>query len=357
MYRITSGALAASLLATTAMAGGVERSSFSSAILFEEGSYSELSFGYVAPSVSGVQAIDFGPTSAGAQSGDVFANYIVWSIGYKTDFTERLSGAVIIDQPIGANTVYPASAYALTGTEAQLNNIGVTALAKYSFPSNVSLYGGVRALQTSGTVSLNTGYTLDTSTELDFGYVVGAAWERPEIAARVALTYISAITHTFDAEENGSTSLPFSTTIPQQIKLEAQSGIAEDTLLFGSVNWVNWSAFDITPFGYADATSSSLVDLTNDTVTYSLGVGRRFNDQWSGAVIGTFEPKVGGLSGNLGPTDGRTSLGLAATYSPNERTKITAGLTYAAVGSTSTGLGDFSGNSAIAAGVRVGMSY
>lgn len=360
MKRALGVAAAASLLATAAHAGGVERSAFSTAILFEDGTYGEFSFGLVSPSVSGVQAIDFGGASEGAESGDIFETYTLWSLGFKTDLTDRISVAVIIDQPIGADTVYSPSDYALglgPGSSAVLDNIGVTALAKYRFPNNISVYGGLRALQTKGTVSLNSGYTLETSRELNLGYVLGAAWERPEIAARVALSYVSAITQTFEATENGSASLPFSTTIPQQIKLEAQTGIAEDTLLFGSVNWTDWSVFDITPVGYNASTDSSLVDLDGDTFTFSLGVGRRFNEQWSGAVIGTYEPKVGGLSGNLGPTDGRTSLGVAATYSPNDRVEITGGLTYALIGGTSTGLGDFDGNSAVAAGVRLGFNY
>lgn len=360
MKSLVGAALAASLTASTAIAGGVERSAFSSSILFEEGTYTQLSFGVVSPSVSGTIA---GGTLS---SGDIFSTYAQWALGFKTDINDKLALAVIIDQPIGADTSYPAgTGYPLAGSTATIGNLGVTALAKYKLPSNISVYGGVRALQSRGDVALSSGYTLATTDELDFGYIVGAAWEKPEIAARVALTYISAITHDFGATENGGPSLDFSTTIPQSITLEAQSGIAEDTLMFGSVRWVDWSVFDVTPAGFAAATGGdSLVDFENSTTTYTLGVGRRFNEQWSGALIGSYEPSSGTQSGNLGPTDGQTAVSVAATYSPNERVEITGGLTYAFLGNTFTEVpvgggattpSDFSGNNAIAAGIRIGL--
>ncbi|MEO1239819.1 MAG: outer membrane protein transport protein [Pseudomonadota bacterium] len=356
MKYLLSGAAAATVVASAAFAGGVEKSAFSSRILFEEGSYGELSFSLVSPSVSGTVA------GGALSSGDIFPTEVRWSLGYKQDLTETLSLAVILDQPIGANTDYPlGTGYPLQGSTAVINNIGLTALAKYTLPNNVSFYGGVRGLQTSGDVSLTGGYVLDTSSELDFGYIVGAAWEKPEIAARVALTYLSSITHTFTATENGNPSLDFSTVVPQSLLLEAQTGIAEDTLLFGSVRWVDWSVFDVTPAGFAAANGgASLVNFENDTITYNLGVGRRFNEQWSGALTLGYEPANGGQSGNLGPTDGNYSIGVGATYSPNERMDITAGISYVAVGSTFTqvpvaGQSDFSGNSAIAAGIRIGM--
>ncbi|MEM9710406.1 MAG: outer membrane protein transport protein [Pseudomonadota bacterium] len=367
MKTLLGSAAALALLAGPALAGGVERTAFSSRILFEEGSYGEASLGFAAPNVSGVQ------NGTGASSGDVFDDFVIWSLGFKTDVTDRLSLAVIIDQPIGAQTTYAPSTYALgtgPGSSATLFNAGVTALAKYQLPRNVSVYGGIRALQTSGDVSLiTTGglYTLDTSSELDFGFVAGAAWEKPEIAARVSLTYISPITQTFDATEaNNGTPTPvgdqqFSTTIPQSLTLEAQSGIAENTLLFGSVRWVNWSVFDITPDAFA-LSGNSLVDFDDDTYTFNLGVARRFTEEWAGTASATYEPPTGGFSGNLGPTDGRTAITLGAVYSPNDRVDITGGVTYSWLGDTQTEsatpgvfLGDFSGNDAISAGIRFGL--
>lgn len=188
------------------------------------------------------------------------------------------------------------------------------------------------------------------------------AWEKPEIAARVALTYNSEITHDFDAAEvvdetpeNGS----FATTVPESVNLEFQTGIAKDTLLFGSVRWVHWKDFDISPTGYVDTFHDALVSYSNNVTTYNLGVGRKFSEQWSGAVSVGYEKHQGDAVGNLGPTDGLKSVGLAASYQASENVKITGGLRYVEIGDavTKTYGSQFTDNSGWGAGVRVGISF
>jgi len=39
---------------------------------------------------------------------------------------------------------------------------------------------------------------------------------------------------------------------PQSVNLEFQTGIAKVTLLFGSVRWVDWTAFNIFPADFPD---------------------------------------------------------------------------------------------------------
>ncbi len=133
------------MLATTAMvaattvahAGGVERSTQSVAILFEQGRYAELSFGRFAPDVSGT--VGGGAVSSGDMAGD----YNSWSLGYKMDIGDRMALAFILDQPIGANVNYPAGTrYPLGGSTATLTSSAITALLKYGFENNVSVYGG-----------------------------------------------------------------------------------------------------------------------------------------------------------------------------------------------------------------------
>ncbi len=379
---LTAGA---ALLLTTsiASAGGVERSVPSVGLLFEDGNYLELNYGYISPDVSGTQAIPLATAPAGADSGDIAEDYSQLSLGYKNDLTDELSFALIIDQPIGADVNYAEdTTYAYGGgispfgSTASIDSVGLTALLSYEAPNEITVYGGVRAIQTSGEVALFNTYSMSTSTETDFGYVVGAAWERPDIAARVALTYHSEVTHDFTATEE-VTGLPglaapvpeteteFSTTIPQSITLEGQTGIAADTLLFGSVRWVEWSAFDISPTVFG-AGGSSLVDYSDDTITYNLGLGRRFNDDWSGAVTAGYEADNGGFSGNLGPTDGSTSLGVAATRT-FEAVRITGGVRYIWIGDAETEapapapggltLGEFEENSGWAAGLRIAYNF
>lgn len=354
---------AAMLAATSgAYAGGVERSTQSVAILFEQGRYAELSFGHFSPDVSG--SVGGGALS----SGDMSSSYNSWSLGYKMDIGNKLDFAMILDQPIGANVAYPGTlgptSYPLAGTTAKLSSSAITALLRYSFENNVSVYGGLRYETVHGEVSIPfvAGYTLNTNYDSELGYVVGLAWEKPEIAARVALTYNSAITHTLDASETGA--IPgistFDTEVPQSVNLEFQTGIAKDTLLFGSIRWVDWSEFQIAPSGYAGATSgSALVAYPEDRITYNLGIGRRFNETWSGAVTLGYEPSDGERTGNLGPTDGFKSIGLAATYTMDQ-VKITGGIRYVDIGDATTNPplnASFSDNSGVGIGIRIGYTF
>jgi long-subunit fatty acid transport protein len=365
MKRFLTTAAVVAAAATTAQAGGVERSTQSVAILFEKGRYAELSLGHFSPEVSG--------SAFGLGSGDMSSSYNSWSLGYKMDIGDRMALAVILDEPIGAKVDYPGvpalGAYPLAGTTADLESAALTALLLYRLENNFSVYGGLRVQSAKGTVNIVApafglaDYNMRTSRETDAGYVVGVAWEKPEIAARVALTYNSAITHDLDSTETGlapfALESSFETEVPQSVNLEFQTGVAKDTLLFGSIRWVDWSVFEIAPTFYSQATGSALVDYAKDRVTYNLGIGRRFSDQWSAAAILGYEASDGELTGNLGPTDGATSFGLAATYTM-DAVKITAGVRYVDIGDATTNpplSARFTDNDGVGLGIRVGYSF
>lgn len=354
-------ATAASLCASAALAGGIERAAFSSGFLFEEGSYAEVSFGSVSPSVSGTLG------GGALASGDMLGSYTNLSLSYKRQVSDKLSLGLIVNQPVGADVAYPAgTGYPFAGTTAQVDAIAVTGLARYEFAENLSVFGGLRAERLSGVVNDlplpgPVLYDLSTGDSTELGYVVGVAWEKPEIAARVALSYESERAHSLSSSESfgGGPAVPgsFTTIIPQTVNLEFQTGIMADTLLFGSVRWAEWSAFDITPPAFFGATGSSLAFYSSDTTTYNLGVGRRFNEKWSGAIILGYEEQTGDIFGNLGPTDGFKSIGAAVTYT-HGKVKITGGIRYVEIGDTTTTVGaDFSNNDAIAAGIRVAYNF
>jgi len=368
---------ATALTATGAFAGGIERSTQSVAILFEQGNYVEFSLGSVSPDVSGVQQVPL-TTPAGSSSGDMAGDYTTWSLAVKAKINDKLDFALILDEPIGADVDYgTGTGYSYAGSTATVDSHALTALLRYKATPSFSVIGGIRAVQTEGEVSLFNGYEMSAKKETDWGYVVGAAWEKPEIAARVSLTYSSAIDHDFSAQENAVVEVApgvffpieqqnkFTTTIPQSLHLEAQTGIAADTLLFGSVRWVDWSEFKIAPPLYASS-AGNLVDYDGDTITYSIGLGRRFNETWSAAITASYEDAIGGFSGNLGPTDGATSVGLATTYTSGPM-KITGGVRYVWLGDTETEapspypagttFGKFKDNEGVAVGLRVGYSF
>lgn len=392
-------AASAALLATTAMtqAGGIERAGASPAILFEDGNYVELNYSFANPDISGTQSIPV-PASAsppfpgaplGSGSGDIAPSYSFVGLSFRGDITERLSFALIFDEPVGADVDYvaigPTAGYLYSigsGSQAEINSRQFTAALRYEFANGVSVYGGLRNVSVDGEVSLFNGYTMSAEGSDELGYMAGVAYERPDIALRVALTYYSATEHNFAAEEAavasgtpvGPFDTSFETTIPQQVLLEAQSGVAPGTLVFGSVRWVDWSEFDITPDLFSDGLpngsfgANSLVDYENDSWTWTLGGARVLNDNWTLLGSVAHERQQGGFSGNLGPTDGRTTLGLAARYTHGPL-RLTAGVSYTFVGDARTeapsSLGApagtefarFDDNDAIGVGLRIGYSF
>jgi long-chain fatty acid transport protein len=362
MGRVLTTASVFALGASSALAGGVDRSGQSIAAIFEDGNYVEFSFGSVSPTVSGNAVAALG----GISSGDMAAGYLQFGGAYKQKINESLDAAIIFDQPFGANVDYPAgTGYYAQASTAKLRSSAVTGVLQYTMPSNVSVYGGIRyqTLTAKASVPFVGGYTGSADTDGSFGYLVGIAYEKPEIALRVALTYNSKIKHELNTTEFGALTSVTTVNTPQSVNLEAQSGIAKDTLLFGSIRWVEWSQFDITPAAYKAATGgASLVSYDKNTVSYSLGIGRKFNDNWSGAVTLGYEKPGGGISSNLGPTDGYKSIGLGVTYT-QDRVKVSAGLRYVDIGDAQTQLGpfvpsaNFKGNHAVGAGIRISYGF
>lgn len=355
--------------ATSALAGGIDRSGQSLSPLFEKGTYVELSYGYASPHVSGVAV----PMAGGASSGDMAGGYGLVGFAFKKALTKNLDAALIYDQPYGANVNYlTGTGYFAGGSTARLTTSALTGLLKYSFGGGMSIYGGPRyqMLGQSAAVTVKAPpfpqYHGSGTTSGAWGYVAGVAYEKPEIALRVALTYNSKISYNIATTEYFSPLAPTASTTkettPQSVNLDFQTGVNPTTLVFGSIRWVNWQQFDITPIVYKTATGGSLVSYAHNTITYSIGVGHKFTDQWSGALVFGYEPKVGGYASNLGPTDGRTSIGVGVTYTQGNM-KITTGVSYIRIGSAQTQLpglapaSNFTGNHAIAAGVKVGWTF
>ena len=367
---------AAALLATTtiASAGGIERANQSISFMFEEGGYTEFSINRVKPDVSGETV----PALGGIGSGDMSGDYTSVGLAVKWDMNERLSFGIQYEQPYGADVYYPnGTGYPYAGSNADLDVDEVKLIARYKLDGGWSVHGGLRFQNVGGNVGVLVAgadpinYSLSVANSTELGYLIGVAYERPDIALRVALTYNSAITHEFQATEAGVLSTTFETEFPQSLNLEAQTGIAEGTLLLGSIRWVNWSAFDITPDVYSDGLPDemygdrSLVDYEDDVVTYTVGIARRFTDNFAGIATISYEKSNGGYSGNLGPTDGRTSLGLAGRYDIGNAT-ITGGVNYSWLGDAETAvpgsndsatLSEFEDNTAVGVGLRIGYHF
>jgi len=389
-------ALALTAIAATTgvvQAGGLDRSGTPIDIIFEKGNYATFSFGYADPSLTGVDR----RTRAG--TGNIADSFGIVGAALKLDIAKNVSLAFILDEPYGVDVEYGPESASLGGTLADSESYGITTLVRYKATDRISVYGGPRFVRAKGQINLGgtaydvrapmgtpnvppgtvigsfSGYESNYASDTGTGYVIGAAYEIPDIAFRAALTYHSEIDLSFDTTEifpasseqfipNGTpTDVPLptgttNTTLPQSIKLAVQSGIAADTLVFGSVRWVDHEAFTIVPPGL----QSNLAALEN-SVTYELGIGRRFTERFSARASVIYEDVSGDdLVSPLAPTNGFTALSIGGQYQLTEALDISGGFRYtwledARAVPREVVAADFRNNDVVSFGIKLGVRF
>ena len=207
-------------------------------------------------------------------------------------------------------------------------------------------------------------YRLNSDSDRQTSFIIGAAYERPEIALRVALTYESGYTHEFRSTETLSAVPGFPVTstteveMPDVITLDFQSGVAPGTLVFGSIRHATWGDWQVRPAGYENLTGTRVTGIDDDVTTYRIGVGRAFTDQLSGFVRFTYEDGSGGVLSRLAPTDGSRAFGFGGSYEVTQAIKVTGGVEFVSFGDGTDASGvQFSGNDAVGVGLSVGYTF
>lgn len=346
MKNLTLGLGAALLAAGAANAGAIDRSGQNITALFEEGNYVELTFSTVNPDVQGTGV--FGPFTL-TQSANSFTTK---AFAYKHQFTENLSFALIADEPYGATVGYVDAPIA--PGMAEVNSTALTGILRYEMDNGFSVHGGVRAQKLEGQI-ISTPGLLIAEGDYDLGGLVGVAYEIPEIALRVALTYFSSIDHSLDGTHNAAPTVA-TVTMPEAVNLDFQTGIAEDTLLFGSVRHVWWGGTSLDSTG-----AVNWVNFPSDSTSFNLGVGRRFTDKISASVSIGYEDGDATGDSFLSPTGTSKNVGLGVAYQATENVKISGGVRYVEFSDKTILAGPgttlFSGGDAIAAGVKIGVSF
>lgn len=363
-------------LASAASAGGLDRSGQSVGFVFEDGRVAQLSYGSISPDVTGA-GNPLIPAFAASTMGPA-EDYNQIGMAVKWDVNEQLSFAVIYDQPFGADINYgltsaPAYHNGTVGTTAQVESSAISGVLNYQVSERFSVHGGLRYQTAEGFIQLAggafgslSGYSLNLEKAAGLGFMAGAAYEIPDIALRVALTYNSEVDHDLaysEAAAFGGGTGTTTVTTPESLNLEFQTGIAKDTLLFGSVRYAKWGDFDViapTPTAISMAGGGGPVDLANlgNSTSYSLGVGRRLNDNWAVSAVFGYEGSGSGTVSPLAPSNGSKSLGLAAVYTMDD-VSITGGVRYVKVGDavTDNNVAVFEDNSALAIGVSVKFGF
>ena len=372
----------AAFLASTAVAqADISRTDQSMRLIFENvgpsGNYVELSFGKVRPE-AGATVVE-----------NPLRDYQLPGFGFLHRFDDTLAIGLIYDTPYGAAVRYAPAPGIFNGGGATVETDALTLIGRYNFNANVSAHVGIRALRSEGVI--NTFFANDPnvtniplnmapalpgnltgSSDTGYGYLIGAAYEIPEIALRMALTYHSPISLSFAATEATAAafaapaSRPFELEFPEAVNLEFQSGVAADTLVFGSVRYQMWKGFNLTvPNSVVPGqTNARYVNFTSDSTTYNIGVGRRINENWSASVSYTHRTACTKPSDtSLAPTTGLDSLALGGQYTKDAMT-ISGGLTYGIPGDQNVlnprapgGQVSFDDNSVFGLGMRIGFRF
>ena len=394
-------ALAALSLTSLAGAAGIDRSGQPSEDFSSSGTIAYMSAYHISPDISGVE-------SNGDKIGDLGEEYEGYGYGVKTDINDKFSVGVFYDQPFGAAVLFEGD-NSLTNinaaddnrkrTSASVKSDNFTGLLGVNLGANnnFKIYGGPVLQKIEANVKINSknpafasvnGYDLNIAKNDAYGYMIGAAYVKPEIGLKAAITYRSEIEH----DANYAESMPFinalppalglkatqtrenELTTPKSVNIDFQTGLNKTTLLTAKVRWAPWSDFKITPpllneNGVAlNALQGKTVDQVNllqyndDSYVLEVGLGKRLTPKLAVSGSVGWDSGAGNPVSPLGPTEGYYSVGLGAKYNLTPEWAVSAGAKYLMLGdaegllaASGTQIGKFEDNDAYLFGMR--LSY
>ena len=371
------------LTSVPAMAGGFSRGEANTDILFSDAPYSaESSVVFVSPGRT------YSRLMGVSVDEDAYSDsFLIPNVALGMRIGDNLSCALTYTKPFGASATYSSAAQ----TAEYLTAVGngdpfpnPTTKMKFSADEygatcGVRLDAGPGRVHILGGVFLETfDYREDTwigSVHLKddgkVGYRLGAAYDIPEYAMRFQVMYRSEIKHDGDGEYTASdlaTSLGIpdnlpaygAGTLPQSVKISAQTGVAPGWLVYGSATWTDWSVLPNFSYTVTGLGTSNKVFNYSDGYTLQLGVGHEFNDKLAGTVNVTWDQGVGsgadittdtwtlGLGAEYKATVGTVGVGVAVSY-------LTAGSQRAAKGATYDA--DANGDWAVAGGISYKIAF
>lgn len=392
-------------------ASALEQSGQSILPFLETGNYAEVNAFAIDPSVSGVvhDRPDLVRPNQSRDTGDIGQDNQFYTAALKLQLTDQISFGMLYDQPFAAKTAYSllsnnsySDDVSGEGTSVNVKSQNLSFVLGYSPIKNFQVYGGPVYQSVEGNVSFRgmayteafNGYNANFKEKGGLGWLVGGSYQIPEIALKAAVTYRSKIKYDFQVDENIygeplQLVAPAKTRIetPQSLNIDFQTGIAEKTLAYMNLRWVNWKKFNIRPIQYDALTAIYMDTLTGgaykqgidldsyqkDQYSVTLGLGQQLTDRWSiGSDIG-WDSGSGTPASTLGPVKGFWSFGLGAQFNPTPNYFIAAGVKYFWLGDTKTegggyflpieGIKDFSeqaefkNNHAIAYALKFGYRF
>lgn len=373
------------LSAGMAQAGGWEASRLSTGIMYESGSRAELSMQSITYDVNGTTQTGLNPGTTHKMAKDQNRT----NIGLKFDYGQidfglfkYASGAIQLAgqsahragcdptdlDPLDGNATFIGECSVVPSADADLGS--TVALARYRINDNFSVLGGAnRYAVSNGSVQTLAGLYSGISGETTVP-LVGAAYEISDIALRVEL--LAQGSGSMDLDVTSSVGAYSAATaggtlgIPSTLTLNAQSGIAQDTLAFLTVHKAEWDDAQIVipENGPVAAVGSDFSTKTS----YTVGLGRKFTDELSGLI--SYSSEEGGGASSNDPftlSNGTQTISVGLSYKLDNMT-VSGGYSYTKVGDVSvthldendnpSGLtASYSDNSVSGFGFKIGFAF
>ncbi len=342
---------------------------FNPAFMFESGNYAEVSIAQTTPDVT---------DNVFAPDGSMLGKTTNFSGSLKLNISERFAVGVSMFDAAKINLDYTdqgdyfANFPAFAGGPLPYPFVDLTMRStvvalNYKASDRLDVFGGLKYTvgSATGNVISDPAGNIDADSGSATSPLVGVSYSIPDIALRVTATYQAKAT----TKHETTTSVPAAGTpladteasIPESFTLDFQTGIAANTLLFGSIHHAKWDDAHIYFDGSSEPKSS-----WEDSTTYSLGVGRKLNDNWS--ISGSFNYEAGGDKAGtslLSTTNGVRGVSLGAKYT-RDNMSVSAGVNYSELGDKDVTInggtpvaatGNFKDNSALTMGMKVGFSF
>lgn len=380
------------LIATQSYAGGWEASALDTGFMYKDGNYGELSYASLDYDVKATALKAPGGTASNITEKNIVKDQNRTVFSFKTsvsDFTLGLSSFTSAAMKLNGSgsTYYSGNGTAIPSADAEISTLAF--VSKYSFSENFDVLLGVNQNTLAASTATTSRGTYKISGKSGTGEIYGVAYSKPEIALRVELLAqpkakmttstnyvpsaygVGTIAAALAGGDSACTVVPaggvnFNSTLnrPETYTLNLQTGIAENTLLIGSIHKTNWSKAQIdVPTGCsASATGSKFTD----TTTTKVGVGRKLSDNWS--VLASYQQETGGnktTTSLFTVNNGYQSINLGVSYTVDNIT-ISGGYSYTDIGDvsvvipvsgTNTTFATYKNNSASALGLKVGVSF
>jgi long-subunit fatty acid transport protein len=351
-----SMAMVAICSAGSVVAGGSDIMLMPSEVLFEKGNYAEVSVVNVSPNVTGTNI---------APTGSMYKDYSAKNMALKMQaspkvsigFADYLSAGIYLDYKNAGG-----SGGNITLANVDLSIKSRMLAAKYQFDDNFSAFAGLKRSTvkraTANVIGAPTG-NLSVASTSDNALAFGVAYEKPEIALRVSALYQKKTYFSLPMTRDAGGALVNGTAgLPESVTIRFQSGIARDTLIYGSIHKARWGKSQIF-FDNGSAVLTQKTTYTNSS-SYTLGVARKLNEDFGLSATYGYEPAVGGtFTSPLATTNGKTSLSVGGKYAFG-KANLSLGYSRIKVGDkelTGTYASSFTGNTTNVIAAKIGVNF